>query len=89
MPFQVPGSPQLMEATVEALRSHRIVIWGKHGAIARSDVSVKRASDRIEYGETGARYETMNLETNELGEGLTPDEIRAICKAFNIQQSFF
>jgi rhamnulose-1-phosphate aldolase len=89
VPFLVPGSPQLMEATVAALRQHRILIWGKHGAIARSDVSVKRASDRIEYAETGARYEYMNLMANEPGEGLAPDEIRAICQAFSVRQNVF
>ena len=89
IPFLLPGSPLLMEATVAALHQHRILVWGKHGVIARSDVSVKRASDRIEYAETGARYEVMNLETNELGEGLGPDEIKAICKAFNVEQNIF
>lgn len=89
VPFLVPGSPQLMEATVAALRIHRIILWGKHGVVARSDVSVKRASDRIEYAETGARYEHMNLMTNEQGEGLSPEEIRAICASLNLHQSIF
>ena len=39
------------------LRKHRIVIWAKHGVMARSDVSVKRAADRVEYAETAAKYE--------------------------------
>ena len=89
VPFLVPGSAQLMEATVSALRKHRIVVWSKHGVMARSDVSVKRASDRIEYAETGARYEHMNLATGEQAEGLAPEKIRAICQALNVQQSIF
>ena len=89
VPFLVPGSAQLMEATVATLRKHRIVVWSKHGVMARSDVSVKRASDRIEYAETGARYEHMNLATGEQAEGLAPEEIRAICKVFNVQQRIF
>jgi rhamnulose-1-phosphate aldolase len=89
VPFLVPGSPQLMEATVMALRKHRIVVWSKHGVMARSDVSVKRASDRIEYAETGARYEHMNLTTGEQAEGLAPEEIRLICQALNVSQSIF
>src|SRR5215216_275463 len=40
IPFCLPGSPALMAANVEALRTHRIVIWAKHGVMARSDVSV-------------------------------------------------
>lgn len=89
IPFQVPGSPELMAANVECLRQHRIVIWAKHGAMARSDVSVKRATDRVEYAETAAKYEYLNLAVGETGEGLSVDEIRAICKSFDVRQSIF
>jgi rhamnulose-1-phosphate aldolase len=89
IPFLVPGSPQLMAATVASLRAHRVVVWGKHGVMARSDQSVKRASDRIEYAEVGARYEYLNLIAGERGEGLTADEIRAVCASFDIQQNIF
>jgi rhamnulose-1-phosphate aldolase len=87
--FNIPGSAALMAATVESLRSHRIVIWAKHGVMSRSDLSVKRASDRIEYAETGAKYECMDLSYGSLAEGLSDDEIRAICKAWNVNQKIF
>jgi len=89
VPFRIPSSPELMEATLDALRHHRIVIWAKHGVMARSDVSVKRAADRVEYAETAAKYEYLNLGAGEIGEGLSPDEVRAICKTFNVQQTIF
>jgi len=89
LPFQIPGSPELMKGTLESLRSHRIVIWAKHGVMARSDVSVKRAADCVEYAETAARYEYFNLRMGEIGEGLTVEEILAICKTFNIHQKIF
>ena len=89
VPFKIPGSAELMAATLEALRTHRIVVWGKHGVMARSDVSVKRAADRIEYAEAGARYEYLNLTNAEQGEGLSVAEIRAIAQAFNVQQNIF
>jgi rhamnulose-1-phosphate aldolase len=89
IPFRIPSSPELMAANVESLRIHRIVLWAKHGAMARSDVSVKRAADRVEYAETAAKYEYLNLSDGELAEGLSPDEIRAICKTFHVQQDIF
>lgn len=89
VPFQVPGSTALMEATVSALRRHRVVIWCKHGVVARSDVSIKRATDRIEYAEAAAHYEYLDLANGRLADGLTPDEIRAICAAFEIDQNIF
>ena len=89
IPFQVPGSPELMSGNVECLRTHRIVVWAKHGVMARSDVSVKRAADRVEYAETAAKYEALNLSIGEIGEGLSAAEIRAICASFNIKQNIF
>ena len=89
LPFRLPGSPELMAGNVASLRKHRIVVWAKHGVMARSDVSVKRAADRVEYAETAAKYETLNLSTGEIGEGLSKEEIREICKKFNVQQNIF
>jgi rhamnulose-1-phosphate aldolase len=89
IPFRIPGSPDLMAANVESLRNHRIVIWAKHGVMARSDVSVKRAADRVEYAETAAKYEYINLCAREIGEGLSAEEIRQICTTFNVQQIIF
>ena len=89
IPFEIPGSPQLMAANEACLRRYRIVLWAKHGVMSRSDVSIKRAADRVEYAETAARYEYLNLTAGELGTGLSPDEIRSICQTFNIEQSIF
>lgn len=88
-PFFVPGSDELMQATMESLRLHRIVVWSKHGVVARSDISIKRAVDRIEYAEAGAHYEYLNLANNNMADGLSPEEIREICSRFQIDQSIF
>lgn len=89
VPFYVPGSTDLMTRTVKSLQKYRVTVWAKHGVMARSDVSVKRAGDRIEYAEAAAKYEYLNLTAGELGDGLSVDEIRAICSQFNIQQDIF
>jgi rhamnulose-1-phosphate aldolase len=85
--FLVPGSAELAAATSGSLRSHRIAVWSKHGVVARSDRSVKRAEDRIEYTETAARYEYLNLTNGEAGQGLSDEEIRDICRVFGIAKS--
>lgn len=82
--FMLPGSAQLMEANVASLRTHRVVLWGRHGVMARSDISVTRAADRIEYAETAARYEYMDLVAGQRAEGLSLDEMRAVVAAFNV-----
>jgi rhamnulose-1-phosphate aldolase len=89
IPFLVPSSAELMESNVEELRKHRIVVWAKHGVMARSDVSVKRAADRVEYAETAAKYEYLDLAAGGQGEGLNAAEIRAICARFSVSQTIF
>jgi rhamnulose-1-phosphate aldolase len=89
IPFEVPSSNELMAGNIASLRKHRIVIWAKHGVMARSDVSVKRAADRVEYAETAAKYEYLNLGVGEIGTGLSVNEIRAICKTFDIKQDIY
>jgi rhamnulose-1-phosphate aldolase len=84
LPFMLPGSAQLMEANVASLRTHRVVLWGKHGVMARSDISITRAADRIEYAETAARYEYMDLLAGQRAEGLSRDEMREVVTAFNV-----
>ncbi|MCU0484823.1 MAG: class II aldolase/adducin family protein [Anaerolineales bacterium] len=89
LPFEVPGSARLMAGNIAALRQHRMVIWAKHGVMARSDTSIKRAADLVEYAEAAAKYEYMNLRVGEMGEGLSEAEIRAICAAYNVNQAIF
>jgi rhamnulose-1-phosphate aldolase len=83
--FMVPGSPMLMAANVEALRTRQIVLWSKHGVMARSDASITNAVDRIEYAETGARYEYMNLMAGGIAEGLTHAQLSEVVEAFDVK----
>ena len=70
---------------LDYLREHNVVLWSKHGVMARSDVSATRAADRIEYAETAARYEYMDLVCGGKGEGLTLEELRDVVEAFNVR----
>lgn len=85
LPFFVPGSPEMMAANVQGLREAEVTLWSKHGVMSRSDLSVVRAVDRIEYAETGAKYEYMDLMVGGRAEGLTRDEIRSVATTFAIE----
>lgn len=89
MPFQVPGSEALMSANTIWMRNHRLVVWAKHGVMARSNNSLMHAVDLVEYAETAARYEYLNLAAGEPANGLSREELRAICEANRIEQEFF
>jgi rhamnulose-1-phosphate aldolase len=89
LPFLLPGSAQLTVETMLAMRAHRIVIWSRHGVMARADDSISHALDLIEYAETAAKYEYLNLATGDLSAGLSPEHLRAITEAWNVRQEIF
>ena len=87
--FMVPGSQELMESNVRALRDHVIVLWSKHGIMVRSDASPLAAVDKVEYAETGAMYEVRDMMAGGLGEGVTDAELRAVVEAFDVPTDLF
>lgn len=89
LPFIVNGSDEQMTATVRSMQAHALVVWARHGVVARSDDSVLHALDLIEYAEAAARYETLNLSTGEKADGLSPEEICQICEAWGITQHIY
>ena len=89
LPFIMPGSELQMIETVRILHDHKVLIWAQHGVMARCDDSVLKALDLVEYAETAAHYEYLNLLADEKSEGLTPQQIRSICQFWNVQQTVF
>ena len=87
--FMLPGSSDLQAATLDALRRHRLVVWSKHGVMARSDESVTRVVDYIEYVETAARYELLDGSTGNRAEGLTADDLHRVVEAFAVPTELF
>ena len=82
--FQVPGSPDQMAATVEALARSSAVVWAKHGIVTRSDESAVHAADLVEYLEAAAAYEVLNLSLGSPAPGLEPHERAAVARAFGV-----
>jgi rhamnulose-1-phosphate aldolase len=89
VPFLVPGSARLAQLTAERMRGRTLVVWAKHGIIARSTYAIEHASDHIEYAEAGARYEQLNLMSGEPAEGLSVEEMLAICREHGVAQTVF
>ena len=89
LPFLLPGSSQLTIDSMLALRDHHLVIWSGHGVMVRADDSIFHALDLIEYAETAAHYEFLNLCAGGRSEGLSPEEIREISESWGIGQNIF
>jgi rhamnulose-1-phosphate aldolase len=89
LPFILLGSAQLTVETMIAMREHQLVIWSQHGVMARADDSIFHVLDLIEYAETAAHYEYLNLIGGALSQGLSPEHLRAVSKSWNIRQNIF
>ena len=89
VPVHVPGADELTRDTVDGLRRHQLVLWAKHGVMARAAGSLLKACDLIEYAETGAMFEYMNLCSGGHAEGLSADELGSVVRAFNVDTTLF
>jgi rhamnulose-1-phosphate aldolase len=89
LPFLLPGSQQLMNETMLSMRDHQVVVWSQHGIVARADDSLDHALDLVEYIETAAHYEGLNLYTGEKSTGIPPKQLRAIAEIWNVRQKVF
>jgi rhamnulose-1-phosphate aldolase len=89
LPFILPGSAELTIETMLALREHRIVIWSRHGVMARAEDSIFHALDLIEYAETASHYEYLNLTAGSPSQGLSPEDLRTISESWNVHQKLF
>lgn len=88
LPFAVPGSAEMGTYNLEGLRQHRIVLWSKHGTMSRSDESVMRAIDLVEYAEAAAHYEVLDLQVGGKAEGITADELSEVATTFSIDSPY-
>jgi rhamnulose-1-phosphate aldolase len=83
--FMVPGSDELTRANAAHLSHHRLVLWAKHGVMARSSASPLQAVDLIEYVETAARYEYLNLAAGHPARGLSAAEFGRVVQDFAVE----
>jgi rhamnulose-1-phosphate aldolase len=89
LPFLLPGSRHLMVETMLLMRDHQVVAWSQHGVIVRADESIFHALDLVEYVETAAQYEVLNLSTGETSSGIEARHLREIAEIWNVRQKVF
>jgi rhamnulose-1-phosphate aldolase len=89
LPFIVNGSDEQMKETAIKMKEHPLVVWARHGVVARADETIVHALNLIEYAEAAAHYEYLNLSADEKADGLNPEQIRGICEAWGIPQNIY
>ena len=76
IPFQVPGTDDLGDATADAFRKKKVVLWEKHGVVSAGE-DLRRALDWIEILEKAA---DIYWRTGGRAEGLKPGDVKATKK---------
>lgn len=87
LPFETPGTARQGRLTADASRTHRLVIWAKHGVVSRSHGGPSAAADLIDYAEAAAGYEVIDLQTGRQADGLSLDELRGITARFGVSSA--
>lgn len=86
LPFETPGTPEQGNGTTEAMQRHRLVIWAKHGVVARSENGPQAAADLIDYAKAASTYEVTDILAGRPTDGLTIDEMRAVARRFRVSE---
>ncbi len=87
LPFETPGTPRQGVGTAWAMRHQHLIIWAKHGVVARSTKGPMAAADLIDYAEAVAGYEVTDMLAGRPADGLTIAELRAIATRFGVSTS--
>jgi len=82
--WMVPGTDIIGEATAEAMRDHRLVVWAHHGIFGAGS-SIDDAFGLIETAEKAAEvYMLVASHSNELKQTITDQQLTELAKAFNV-----
>lgn len=83
VPYELPGSNALAEATLKELESYDVVLWEKHGVFAKG-LDVLDAFDQIDVLSKSAK---IYLDCRAMGfepEGMSNAQMQEMTKAFNL-----
>ncbi len=85
VPYRQSGTRGLVDASIEPLRKHRLVLWMNHGFVAR-DESIRRAYTLLAYAEECAKAALSTIDFGALG--LPADEVKPFLEAHGLWQAY-
>jgi rhamnulose-1-phosphate aldolase len=84
IPYTLPGSEKIAQATLKGLENHRVILWEKHGCMAVSN-SLAEAFDTIDILAKSAKIYFLSKSTGIEPEGLSNDQLREIGDSFPVK----
>ena len=83
IPYQLPSSIQLAEATVKELSDYDVVLWEKHGICAVGE-NIMEAFDQVDTLSKSAQIYLIAKGMGFTPEGMTDDQMLEMKEAFNL-----
>jgi rhamnulose-1-phosphate aldolase len=77
IPYEIPGTSGIADATAKALEDHPVALWEKHGILA-TGTTVTDAFDLIDLLAKSARIYFMVKSTGYEPEGLTDAQLKEL-----------
>lgn len=83
VPYELPGSNSLADATLKELEDYDVVLWEKHGVFAKG-LDVMDAFDQIDVLSKSAKIYINSKCMGFEPEGMSQEQLKEMTKAFNL-----
>ena len=83
VPYELPGSNKLADATLKELEDYDVVLWEKHGVFAKG-LDVMDAFDQIDVLNKAANIYMTAKNFGFTPDGMTPEAVQTIRTVFNL-----
>ena len=83
VPYKLPGSVELADATLEQIKEHDVVLWEKHGTVAVGQ-DIMDAFDQTDVLCKAANIYMCARAMGHEPEGMTPEAMREVQQVFNL-----
>lgn len=83
VPYELPGSNKLADATLKELEDYDVVLWEKHGVFAKG-LDVMDAFDQIDVLAKSAKIYIASKSMGFEPDGMTDEQMAEMTKAFNL-----
>ncbi len=83
IPYTLPGSVELANATLAQLDEYDVVLWEKHGVFAQG-LDVMDAFDQIDVLSKSAKIYVASRSMGFVPEGMTDEQMAEMSRAFNL-----
>ena len=83
VPYELPGSNTLAQATLHQLEDYDVVLWEKHGVFAKG-IDVMDAFDQIDVLSKSAKIYVNARAMGFMPEGMSQEQMQEMSRAFNL-----